>query len=220
MCDARLFNPQIAALSKHHALHLAPITGFNSMEGIAANILKFAPEKFAIAGLSMGGILAMEIMAQAPERVSCLCLMSTNPKAENQKVHAWRDAQVAKALAGNLEAVMRDEMKPNYLTDGPKRGQILDLVLDMALGLGSTVFQEQSEALKYRSDQQETLKKVTVPSLILCGEDDALCPIHRHELMHQLIPNSELVVIAGAGHLPTLEQPDITTSTLIKWLER
>lgn len=218
MCDARLFGPQIAAFGAR-ALHLAPLTGADTVQALAAQILGHAPPSFALAGLSMGGIVAMEIMAQAPDRVTHLALLDTNPRAELPEVQARRAPQIAKVQAGGLDAVMRDEMKPNYLTDGPNRAAILDLCMDMALALGPQVFVSQSLALRDRPDQQEALARVTVPTLILCGRQDTLCPVERHERMHELIPHSTLHIVENAGHLPTLEQPDETTAALRRWLE-
>jgi pimeloyl-ACP methyl ester carboxylesterase len=218
MCDGRLFGPQIAAFGTR-AVHLAPLVGADSVQALAARILADAPPRFALAGLSMGGIVAMEVIAQAPERVTRLALLDTNPRAELPTVQARRAPQVAKVLAGGLAEVMRDEMKPNYLTDGPNRAAILDLCMDMALSLGPQVFADQSRGLKNRPDQQETLRRVRVPTLVLCGRDDALCPVERHELMHRLVPHSTLHIVENAGHLPTLEQPDDTNAALARWLE-
>ncbi len=219
MCDARLFGPQIAALSGTRAVHLAPIAARDTVAALAADILEAAPLRFALAGLSMGGIVAMEILRQAPARVERLALLDTNPRAETDAVRAGREPQIAKALAGRLDRVMRDEMKPNYLADGPGRTAILDLCMEMALALGPDVFARQSRALATRPDSRETLRGHRGPTLILMGEDDRLCPRDRHELMHALIPGSRLSVVAGAGHLPTLEQPQATTAEMVRWLE-
>ncbi len=218
MCDARLWTPQINAFSRTRAVHLSAITGGGSVQDLAAEVLAQAPDRFALAGLSMGGIVAMEILAQAPERVTRLALLDTNPKAETAAVAKAREPQIAKVAEGQLVPVMRDEMKPNYLAPGPRRTEVLDLVLDMAVGLGPDVFIAQSRALQTRPDQQGTLRSVRVPSLILCGVHDALCPIHRHELMAALIPNARLVVVDGAGHLPTLEQPHAVNAAFEDWL--
>ncbi len=220
MCDARLFGPQIAALSPGRARSTCPISGHDSMEDLAAEVLLHAPPRFALAGLSMGGIVAMEMIARAPARIARLALLDTNPRAEAPELAAGRQAQIDRVRAGGLREVMRDEMKPNYLANGPGREAVLDLCMDMAMGLGPEVFIRQSAALRDRSDQQETLKSVRVPTLILCGAEDRLCPIERHRLMHRLIPNSTLTVIDGAGHLPTLEQPEPTTAALCRWLRR
>jgi pimeloyl-ACP methyl ester carboxylesterase len=116
--------------------------------------------------------------------------------------------------------VMREEMKPNYLAPGPARRDVLDLVMDMAAALGPEVFVRQSRALQRRPDQQATLRKCRVPALVLCGAHDALCPVKRHEFMAELIPDAKLCILGGAGHLPTLEQPEETTQALIDWMKR
>lgn len=177
-----------------------------------------APDRFALAGLSMGGILAMEMLAQAPHRVSHLALLDTNPLAEAPEVQARRQPQIAKALTGRLASVMRDEMKPNYLAEGPDKGAILDLCLDMALTLGPDVFARQSRALASRADRQAALAAFTGPALVVMGAEDRLCPRDRHDLMHRLMPQSRLVIIPGAAHLPPLEQPIATARALAAWL--
>ena len=218
MCDARLFLPQITAFSGSRTIHVAPIVE-PTVEHAAALVLKDAPPRFALCGLSMGGIVAMEMVRQAPDRVAGVALLDTNPLAETEEVRRRRDPQIEKVQNGHLTTVMRDEMKPNYLADGPHRANILELCMEMAIALGPDVFVNQSHALQSRADQTETLRNCQVPSLILCGEDDALCPVHRHKMMHDLIPDSTLEVIENAGHLPTLEQPEHTNAALGRWLE-
>lgn len=219
MCDARLFGPQIAAFSGRRTCVCAPISEHASIGALAADILADAPPRFALAGLSMGGIVAMEILRQAPERVDRIALLDTNPLAETSDVKARRLPQMIAVREGGLATVMRDEMKPNYLSDGPSRGEVLDLCLDMALRLGPHVFLNQSRALMDRPDQSDTLKAADLPALVLCGRDDRLCPVARHELMAKLITGAHLEIIEGAGHLPTLEQPELTNAALARWLE-
>ncbi|MGR3678521.1 MAG: alpha/beta fold hydrolase [Paracoccaceae bacterium] len=219
MCDARLFSPQINALSGHHPLMTVPMGGHDTMAALACEALEYAPQRFALVGLSMGGILAMEILRQAPDRVAGLALMDTNPLAELPHVKARREPQISAAKSGDLRRVMKDEMKPGYLMDGPNRGDILDLCMSMAMNLGPEVFVNQSTALRDRPDQTETLRSYDGPTLVLCGRKDVLCPVERHELMHRLLPQSTLTVIEDAGHLPTLEQPEQTTAALCRWME-
>ena len=214
MCDARLFAPQIEALGAS----VLPITEADSMQALARKVLDAAPATFALGGLSMGGIVAMEVVRQAPDRVLGLALMDTNPLAEAPEVQARRGPQIESAASGGLISVMRDEMKPNYLADGPDRAAILDLCMDMALDLGPEVFIRQSIALRDRPDQTDVLRNFSKPSLVLCGQEDRLCPLSRHELMHALLPHSTFRVIAGAAHLPTLERPQETTDALHIWM--
>ncbi len=219
MCDGRLFGPQIAALSGRIAMHLAPITAHDAVESLARGVLNHAPPRFALAGLSMGGIVAMEVFRQAPERVERLALIDTNPRAERDEVRLAREPQIDKVRDGGLRAVMRDELKPNYLAESPRRQSVLDLCMDMALDLGPAVFERQSRALQSRPDQQQTLKAVAVPTLILMGREDRLCPRDRHDLMHDLIRGSRFEIIEDSGHLPTLEQPDAVNRAFATWLE-
>lgn len=156
MCDARMFGPQISALTGY-TLHLPPLTGADTMAALAALILHNAPPRFALAGLSMGGIVAMEMLRQAPERIARLALMDTNPLAEAPELQARRDPQIARVLAGGLDAVMRDEMKPLYLADTPHRTEILDLCMDMARDLGPATFADQSRALAARIEDRKSV---------------------------------------------------------------
>lgn len=219
MCDARLFVPQINALSGRFPIMTAPLGTCDTIEKLASDVLENAPHKFALAGLSMGGIVAMEILRQARDRVVGLALLDTNPLAETETIKDRRALQIAATLAGDMRRVMREEMKPNYLADGPNQGAILDLCMAMATDLGPEVFVRQSKALRDRRDQTETLRGYSGRTLILCGREDSLCPVERHRLMQKLIPGSTLQIVENAGHLPTLEQPELTTAALARWLE-
>ena len=220
MCDARLFAPQFAAFSATRMVAVAPLVGHADMAGLAADVLAHAPPRFALAGLSMGGIVAMEMMRQAPDRITRLALLDTNPLPEPPERAAAREPQIERVEAGQLRIVMRDEMKPHYLADGPLRRGVLDLCMAMADTLGPAAFVVQSRALASRPDQTETLRTVRVPTLVLCGAEDRLCPPERHELMRDLVSGAHLSVIDGAGHLPVLERPDETNAQLSAWLNR
>ena len=219
MCDERLFASQINELSKRREVHFAKITDHETISELASDVLNNAPPVFALAGLSMGGIVAMEIVSQAPERVERLALLDTNPLAELPDVLKRRGPQIDAIKNGQLKEIIRDEMKPNYLFDGVRKTEILNLCMDMALDIGPDAFIRQSIALRDRVDQKNTLGSYKRPALVLCGRHDVLCPLERHELMHTLLENSKLEIIEDAGHLPTLEQPKITTMALASWLE-
>lgn len=216
MCDARMWGGIDQGLGVP-VIHHIP-TKADNMAALATLFLADAPPSFALAGLSMGGILAMEILRQAPGRVTRLALLDTNPRAEAPEAQSRRAPQIARALAGDLEGVMRQDMKPNYLVPGPNTAAILDLCMDMALTLGPQVFARQSRALRDRPDQQATLGAFKGPALVLMGAEDRLCPLDRHQLMHDLMPHSRLEIIPGAAHLPPLEQPDATLRALRDWL--
>lgn len=219
MCDERLFAPQISELSKQRDVHFVQISDYETISELAADVLNNAPPVFALAGLSMGGIVAMEVLSQASDRVERIALLDTNPLAELSDVAKRRGPQIDAVRNGQLKEIIRDEMKPNYLFDGVKKTEILKLCMDMALDIGPDAFIRQSIALRDRFDQKNTLQSYKRPALVLCGKHDVLCPLERHELMHTLLENSKLEIIEDAGHLPTLEQPKITTMALSSWLE-
>jgi len=220
MCDGRLFGPQIAAFSGRRAVQVAPLSQADSVEALARAVLADAPPRFALAGLSMGGIVAMAVADRAPERVAALALMDTNPLPDSASALAGaRERQIAEVRAGCLEAVMRDELKPNYLADGPDRDRILDLCMEMALDLGGETFIRQTSALQGRADMRPALARLGCPTLILNGTEDRLCPPARHDMMAGLIAGAERAEIAGAGHLPVLERPDEVNAVLARWLE-
>ena len=218
MCDERIFAPQIEGLSESIRIIVADISGYSTVHELAAEVLKKSPPKFDLLGHSMGGIVAMEMYSQEPNRIEKLVLMDTNPKAELEEVKAMRDPQMKAAREGKLVDVVRDEMKPNYLDASDNRESILHTCMEMAKSMGTEVFMNQSKALQTREDQQSTLRLIEVPVLVICGSNDKLCPVERHELMHSIINHSELKIINNAGHMPTLEQPKETTEVLKKWL--
>ncbi|MEL6915660.1 MAG: alpha/beta fold hydrolase [Pseudomonadota bacterium] len=220
MCDARLFAPQLDSLSRERAVMVAPICIGDRIEEIASNVLTAAPAKFALCGLSMGGIVAMEVIRRAPDRVTRIALLDTNPLSETPERAAAREPQMVRVKAGRLAEVMRDEMKPQYLAQGPHRHAVLDLCMDMAVTLGPEVFLRQSRALQRRRDQQSTLRKIKCPALVMCGEHDTLCTPDRHHFMAELIPYATFKVVGSAGHLPPLEQPQVTTDLLRDWLRQ
>mgnify|MGYP000580849445 CR=1 FL=1 len=220
MCDARVFGPQIAELSAEMAVMVAPVTQGERVEEIASGLLDQLPKRFALAGLSMGGIVAMELLRRAPDRITRIALMDTNPLAETPVIAANREPQIVKVRSGRLLEVMQDEMKPEYLGPGPHRAEVFELAMDMAEALGPEIYIRQSRALQRRRDQQAVLRKCRTPALVLCGAHDLLCPVKRHTFMAELIPYAELIILENSGCLPTLEQPAETTAALRSWMRQ
>ena len=219
MCDARVFGPQLAALSPHFTLTVAPIIG-DRIEEIASGLLDALPRKFALAGLSMGGIVAMELLRRAPDRITRIALMDTNALAETPQSAADYEPLIIKARSGRLADVVPEFMPPEHLAAGPFRAEVMALLTDMAENLGADVIIKQVRALQRRRDQQATLRRCKVPALVLCGAEDGMTPVKRHSFMAELIPYADLQVIEGAGHLPTLEQPEVTTQALLDWMKK
>ncbi|WP_206696841.1 alpha/beta fold hydrolase [Marinomonas algicola] len=220
MCDQRLFAHQLTAFQSDRDVLVVHANHGSSMEAIANDVFNQIPwKRFALAGLSMGGIIAMEMARQHPERIAGLALMDTNPWAESAEIQATRTPQIEMALEGRHLEVIQHQMAPKYGGSDTEQEAQLSLVLAMAQDLGQDVFIQQSLALRNRQDQSESLKNFTGNSITLCGEFDQLCPLNRHQAIAAMMPNCQLHVIPNAGHLITWQAPQATNNHLENWLE-
>lgn len=213
MCDERLFVAQIESLPQEIKASVVSFDKDDTIEAYARKVLntidRWPEAAVVLIGLSMGGIVAMECIRQAADRICAVVLLDTNPLADMPTKRAPRLNQIERALNGELETLLIEEMKPMYLApDNQANSTILNLVLAMAADLGPEVFERQSNALMNRRDYSDTLATWHKPALIIYGLHDQLCPPERHQTMHRLMRMSKLRVIDDSGHLPTLESPD------------
>ncbi len=215
MCDARLFEKQAADLRRERAVLFADFSEDESIAGMARRLLDDAPERFYLAGLSMGGIVAFEVWRQAEDRLAGLALMNTTPFADSPARRQTRLSQIARVEDGKLKTVVMEELKPNYLGANTKNDQaLLNEIFAMADRLGPAVFRRQSIALMSRCDSAETLAAINCPTLIIAGEEDEVCPPELHEIMKTAIANADLHILKACGHLSTMEAPEQVTSLL------
>lgn len=220
LCDARVFAPQINDLSLEYPVMFAPITSGERIEEIASNILSWAPAKFALAGMSMGGAIALEMLRRAPERITRIALISTSAQGETPQAASAREPLIVAARSGRFGDVIHKELDPAWLADGPDRVRISTLMTAMGHAIGAEAYVRQARAMQRRKDQQSTLRMVKQPTLVMCGAEDSLLPPRRHEFLAELVPYTKLEIVPGAGHLPTLEQPEITTHVLRTWMRQ
>ena len=220
MCDERLFALQISALENEYEIIVPSLDRPASIEGMARRILdEVKAPTFNLLGLSMGGIIAMSMVGLAPHRASRLALLDANHQADAPSRFAMRNRQIEDVRAGKLHHVIATEMKPIYLAKANRKNQaLLDLLIAMALDLGDETFIAQSIALRDRHDHSNILRNYHGPTLLLCGEEDALCPPLYHTQMAKLISRSVFCEIADAGHITTLEQPATVTAAVKEWL--
>lgn len=214
MCDARMWQAQIDVLD---VPVLVPNLGnHDNLADMAAGVLADAPDEFAIAGLSMGGILAFELWRQAPQRVSHLALIDTNPFADAPQRKSLRLEQIEQVLAGGLRKFAIESLKPLYLAECNREdNELLETILDMAMDLGPDVFRRQSLALRNRQDSVEMLADIRCPAAVICGREDTLCPVAYHEYMAARIPGADLLIIDDCGHLASMEQPEAVNNKLL-----
>jgi pimeloyl-ACP methyl ester carboxylesterase len=218
--DARVFAPQIVALSAGRAVHVGHVAEDTTIQGMARSVLADAPARFALAGHSMGGIVALEVVRQAPERVARLALIASDCFADPPPVAAAREELIVAARAGRLNEAMRKALPAEALAPGPGRAELHAALVRMAAELGPDVFVRHTRALQRRADLQRTLRSLKVPVLILGGRHDRLCPPRRQEFMAQMAWTARLLIVEEAGHVPTLEAPDVVAESLAGWLDR
>jgi len=221
LCNDQLFQQQISFFTRQRDVIVADFSGFDSIQAMAANALKEAPEEFALAGLSMGGIVAFEMFRQAPQRIKRIALLDTNPAAELPERVIIRNQQINGIVEQGVEglkALVRQALLPKYVFDTEQSLRIESVVMEMALDAGPDGFIDQWRALANRTESWTTLKDIHCPTLILCGVHDLLCDEKCHRDMALEIKHASLEIIEGAGHLSTLDAPEQVNRALDSWL--
>ncbi|SHJ04381.1 Pimeloyl-ACP methyl ester carboxylesterase [Palleronia salina] len=218
MTDLRIWGPQIEALASDTTLVLPPLGPFDRVEDMATHLLTQLPPRFALAGHSLGGHVAMEILRRAPDRVARIAFVAAGCLPEPPHQAAERELRLVRAKAGQLAAVMAEDVPAATLADGPLRAPLADFLADGAEALGVATYERQVRALQRRPDQQKTLRQAHLPALILGGSEDRLMPRQRCDFVAGLMPRGVARTIAGAGHLPMLERPDDVIGALREWM--
>ncbi len=222
LCDEALWAPQVADLSDVAKCWMPKPLAQATLSAMAQSVLRDAPfERFAMAGLSMGGYVCMEIMRQAPQRVSALALLDTRASADSAaETQRRRDLMRLAENAHGFRPVTT-RMLPLLIHASRLDDQaLIDVVRGMADRTGIDAYVRQQQAIISRPDSRSDLEQVAVPSLVLCGKQDVLTTVADHEEMSRLIPGAELVVIDECGHLSTLERPRQVSAAMRRWLER
>ena len=216
--DARLWQHQSAGLADIAHFRIGDLTTADTMTAMAASVLENAPvEQFVLAGMSMGGYVALEIMRQAPERILGLALLDTSARPDTPTALENRRAAIERAevdFQAVINELMAKQLHPSHLDDL----YLVDLVNDMALSLGKHTFIRQQKAMSNRIDSLPFLPLIKCPTLVICGRDDAITPLGVHQEMVSAIAGAGLVIIDDCGHLSPLEQPMAVNDALSQWL--
>jgi pimeloyl-ACP methyl ester carboxylesterase len=220
LCDRAVWRSQIDALGP---AFVADYGALDSLAAMAAHVLATAPAGLlSVAGHSMGGRVAFEMLRQAPYRIERLALLDTSyhPLSDGEageKERTGRLALLAKARSDGMRAMARDwalGMVHPSRHDTP----VFEAVLDMFERHTPDIFAAQINALLNRPDCSELLGTIRCPTLLLCGREDAWSPPSRHEHMHHAMAGSRLVVVEQCGHMSTMEQPDAVSRAFADWL--
>ena len=220
LCTERLFRPQIDALTGSAKASIGDHRHDSDLSTIAARILGSAPERFALAGLSMGGYIALEIMRQAPQRVLRLALLDTSARPDTAQQTARRKELIAMAQDGRFGDVI-SALIPNFIHPARHGDKELVTILEsMALETGVDAFVRQQNAIMNRVDSRPGLGAISCPVDIIVGAQDALTPPELAREMASAIPGARLHEIADCGHIATLERAEQVNAILRDWLVR
>jgi pimeloyl-ACP methyl ester carboxylesterase len=214
----RFYEPVVPALWRFGPVTVANHARDDSMAAIARRILASAPPRFALAGHSMGGYIALEVMRQAPDRVAKLALLDTAARADTPEQTERRRQQIAIAAGGKMQAIV-DLQFPNLVHPARRTDAALRRACDlMAEETGAEAFIRQQNAIIGRPDSRPSLAAIRCPTSILVGEQDAVTPLERSPEMAAAIAGARLVVVPECGHMCVLEQPARLVQEMVRWL--
>lgn len=221
LCDAAVWAPQMAALGR--SATVVAYGDANTLTAMAQQALAVAPPgRFALAGHSMGGRIAFEVMRLAPQRVARLALLDTgcHPLATGEAGAAESAGRLKLLDVARREGMraMAAEWARGMVHPSRLGGPVFEAVLDMFERRTPAVFEAQIQALLARPDAEPQLAAIRCPTLLLTGEQDAWSPPAAHRAMHEAVAGSRLVVVPDCGHMSTLEAPAAVSAALATWL--
>jgi pimeloyl-ACP methyl ester carboxylesterase len=218
LCDAALWQPQIDRFGDRFAITVADLTRDDTLRGMAGRVLASAPPRFALAGLSMGGYVAQEILREAPQRVSRVALLDTSARPDSPDQTERRRALIKLAQTGKFKGVTPRLLPllihPARLDDRALTGT----VMAMAERVGQGAFLRQQHAILNRPDGRPDLPSIVCPALVVCGRNDALTPPALSREMADALPDAGMLELEECGHLSSLEQPELVNRAFEDWL--
>jgi pimeloyl-ACP methyl ester carboxylesterase len=219
LCDDALWRHQVEGLADIADIRVAhQHTRYDSMAEIADAILNDAPPRFALAGLSMGGYIAMELIDRAPDRVERLALLDTRAGEDLPEQVSQKYEFIEQVKAGGFEEVVDRLVSLFVHPDRFSDNTLIYQVKAMTHRVGPESFIRQQHALLSRRDHLANLPNISCPTTIICGRQDQLTPLELSIEMADNIPGSDLAVIENCGHLTTMERPEEVNDTMRKWL--
>ena len=224
MCDETSWAPILPALSAQAACQVVSHGEADSLTQMAQQILDSAPAQFDLAGHSMGGRVALEVVRIAPERVRRLALLGTGYRAKEAGEAGEKEAQGRQALLDLAQndsiramalAWVQNMVAPARLTDAA----LIEAIVQMFELKSGEIFQRQIKALLTRPDATEVLRQVRAPSLVMAGEFDAWASPQQHQDIANLIPTTPAMhMVVGSGHMMMMEKPDAVAALFLDWL--
>ncbi|TXL74114.1 alpha/beta fold hydrolase [Vineibacter terrae] len=219
LCDEDLWRDQLPTLAPvADAVVTMEQTRHPTIGAIAAAILATAPPRFALAGLSMGGMIALEVMRQAPARVTRLALLDTSARGVHDEELAIRAGRMAMVRAGHVDIVLGLQLARFVPMTRLGDSALIDRALKMMRRVGAATYLRQEQAVMTRADSRPSLAAIHCPTLVLCGRLDAATPLMLSQEIAVAIPGARLDVLEDCGHLSTMEKPEAVNRALTEWL--
>jgi pimeloyl-ACP methyl ester carboxylesterase len=218
MTTGNLWRHQIEALADIADIQVGDLTGHDSIAGMAASVLERMPARCALAGLSLGGYTAFEIMRQAPERVTRLALVSTTARADTPERIVARKAQVEMVRAGRFDEAVAQFLALIQNPDNPLDASLRESVRAMCREVGPDGLLRQQTAMMNRIDRRDGLSAISCPTVVICGRQDQPAPPEHSKEIATGIPGAKLIVVENCGHLSALERPTEVNAALRAWL--
>lgn len=217
-CSPRLYAAQLPEIWRFGPVTIADHTRDDTMAALAKRILDNAPERFALAGLSMGGYIALEIMRQASSRVAKLALLDTGGRDDPPEAQQRRRTNIAAAETGRFDEIIGVQF-PLYVHPARANEAALKAeYLAMCHEVGAEAYVRQQKAIMGRADSRLLLPGIRCPTLVLVGAQDEATPPALSEEMAAAIPGARLVTVPDCGHLSTMERPQEVTQALVEWM--
>ena len=218
LCSDTLFADQVSGLSDIANIRIGRVLKHDNLRDMAESVLRVAPPKFALAGLSLGGYVAFEMLRQAPERITRLALMNTNARADRPEQVAFRQMLIGLARTLGPRNVQAAALPMMIHKSRMAERALIDRVLNMADAVGRPAFERQQQAIIDRPDNRPFLAEISCPTVVVVGEQDVMTPVKVAQEMHDGIAGSRIEVIPDCGHLSTMERPEATNTILRDWL--
>lgn len=220
-CDERLWLPVVAHLPRGMQVtislpHMDPAE--RSIEAMATRLLAGNPGHLVLCGASMGGIIAMEALRQAPDRIAGLVLCGTNARPESSEMRALRESAIDMFEAGDFEDLIRANVTMAFQADSAADPALVRAYLDMVLGAGGAQLARQNRAITERPDARLHLPQCACPMLVLCGDSDQLTPPECAQEIADLVPHAQLQWVGRCGHMLTMEHPQTVGASITHWL--
>ncbi len=217
--DAAMWAAQRDALAATHEVHVADVHfRFGSLPEMAAALLAEHAGGLVLCGASMGGILAFEVLRQAPQRVHGLALLGTTARPDSPEIAALRAQAFALIEAGRYEEMITGNVPFSFHADRLGDAALVGAYLDMLRRAGPAQLVRQNLATAARPDSRALLPTLRCPTLVLCGDADAVTTAEAAREIAQLVPGAEFALVERCGHMLTMERPGEVNQALRGWL--